>query len=140
MNNEEFAQHVLSQIPADRPFAPTAYYDPDGDCIEFVAAPDSYYAERIDTLLTVYRSQETHEIIGSLIKGVSKFLRAFLQRAPGFKIEVQDGRFKLVHLFTAKLWTEPIDPKTLPGITYQKLRQVAEQTGAEVDVGELVLT
>src|SRR5205823_2572162 len=84
MNNEEFAHHVLSQVPVDQPFEPTTYYDPDGDCIEFIAAPDSYYAERIDTLLTVYRSQETHEIIGSLIKGVSKFLRAFLQRAPGF--------------------------------------------------------
>ena len=140
MTNEEFAQHVLGQVPAEIEFHPTADYDADGDCIEFIAAPDSYYAERIDTLVTVYRSQETDEVVGSLIKGVSKFLRDVLKRAPGFKIEVHDGRIKLVHLFTAKLWTEPLDPNTVPGITYRELREVAEETGTEVEVGDLALT
>lgn len=140
MTNEQFAQHVLSQVPTDHRFKPSAFYDADGDCIEFVAAPDSYYAERIDTLVTVYRSQETKEIIGSLIKGVSKFLRNVVERAPGFRIEIRDGRIKLVHLFTAKLWSEEIGPTTIPGITYQKLRQVAEETGTEVEVGDMALT
>lgn len=140
MNNEQFAEHVLSKVAADQPFEPTAYYDADGDCIEFIAAPDSYYAERVDTLVTVYRSQETDEIIGSLLKGVSRFLREVLRRSPGFKFEIQDGRMKLVHLFTAKLWTEAPDPNTVPGLTYRKLRQVAEETGAEVEMGDLALT
>jgi hypothetical protein len=94
----------------------------------------------MDTLVTVYRSQETHEIVGSLVKGVRKFLRQVLEHFPGFRIEIRDGRIKLTHLFTAKLWTEEMDPNTLPGITYQKLRQKAEETGAEVEVGELALT
>src|SRR5438445_8425117 len=106
MSNAEFADLVLSQVPKDHTFTPTAYYDPDGDCIEFIAAPDSFYGERIDALVTVYRSQETHEVVGSLIKGVRKFLRKVLERSPGFKIEVRDGRIKLTHLFTARLWTE----------------------------------
>jgi len=140
MTNEEFALEVLSQVPADQRFLPTAVYDADGDCIEFIAAPDSFYAERVDTLVTVYRSQETDEIVGSLIKGVSKFLRGVLQRTPGFRIEIQEGRIKLVHLFTAKLWTEEIDPKTVPGIAYRELRQVAEETGTEVEMGDAALT
>jgi hypothetical protein len=28
----------------------------------------------------------------------------------------------------------------IPGVTYQKLRDKAEETGAEVDVGDLALT
>jgi len=47
---------------------------------------------------------------------------------------------KLVHLFTAKLWTEAPAPNTVPGLTYGKLRQVAEETGAEVEMGDLALT
>jgi hypothetical protein len=110
-----------------------------GSPFEFIAGPDSFYGERIDTLVTVYRGQETHEVIGSLIKGVRMFLQKVLERSPGFNFEIRDGRMKLTHLFTARLWTEEMDPNTLPGITYQKLRQKAEETGAEVEVGELAL-
>lgn len=140
MTNDDFAQLVLSKVPADHVFKPVAQYDPDGDCIEFIAAPDSYYAVRIDPLVTVYRSQETNEVVGSLIKGVRKFLGNVLRSAPGFKIEIRDGRIKLVHLFTARLWSEAMDPNAVPGITYRKLRERAEETGAEVDVGDLALT
>lgn len=140
MTNDEFAALVLSKVPPGQAFKPTAYYDADGDCIEFISAPDSYYAERIDSLLTVYRSQETNEIVGSLIKGVRQFIQQVVQRAPGFRIEVRDGRIKLTHLFTAKLWTQSMDANAVPGIVYQKLRDQAEETGAEADVGDLALT
>lgn len=33
-----------------------------------------------------------------------------------------------------------MDPNTLPGLTYQKLREKAEETGAEVDVYRLMPT
>ena len=136
MTNEDFAQLVLKQVPAEFHFEPTATYDADGDCIEFIAAPDSFYAERIVALITVYRSQE---IVGSLLKGVSKFLRTLLDRVPGFRIEIRDGRIRLMHLFTAKLWSEPTDPNTLPGVAYRMLRTLAEKSGTEVDMGDLVL-
>jgi hypothetical protein len=50
-------------------------YDPDGACIEFLAKPEPFYAERIDDLVTVYYSQDTHEVIGSLLKGGFHALR-----------------------------------------------------------------
>ena len=49
--------------------------------------------------MTVYYSQETGQVIGSFIKGVSKFCHAFLKKMPGFQIEIQDRRVKLRHIF-----------------------------------------
>ncbi|MCH7727693.1 MAG: hypothetical protein IH991_14605 [Planctomycetes bacterium] len=104
-------------------FKPTATYDPDGDCIEFLAKPDPFYAERIDDLVTVYYSQETDEVIGSLIKGASKFCNEMLKRMPGFRIEIQAGRVSLQHFFLARLWSEVLDPDDLHSLTYRKLLQ-----------------
>src|SRR5713226_4287966 len=98
-SNEEFAKRMLLLARPAGQFRPTATYDRDGDCIEFLAKPDAFYAERVDDLVTVYYSQETGEVIGSLIKGVSKFCNDFLKKMPGFKIEIYDGRVRLVHLF-----------------------------------------
>ena len=73
LTNEEFGRLVMENAGSAEAFQPTALYDPDGDCIEFLAAPDPFYAERVDELVTVYYSQNTNEIIGSLIKGISRF-------------------------------------------------------------------
>jgi hypothetical protein len=74
--NGDFAERMARLARSRDQFRPTATYDPDGDCIEFLAKPDSFHAERIDDLVTVYYSQETDEVIGALIKGVSKLRTA----------------------------------------------------------------
>jgi len=131
--NEEFAKRMmLLAQPAER-FKPTATYDPDGDCIEFLASPDPFYAERVDDLVTVYYSQQTNEVIGSLLKGVSKFCRTVLQQMPGFRIEIRDGRISLEHIFRARLWSAELKPQSLPTLTYQKLIAMAEQDEVEVE-------
>ena len=138
-SNEDFAKRMmLLAQPAER-FKPMATYDPDGDCIEFLASPDPFFAERIDDLVTVYYSQETHEVIGSLIKGVSKFCRTVLQQMPGFRIEIHDGRVSLEHIFCARLWSAPLDPQSLPTLAYRKLIAMAEQAQVEVEADELCL-
>jgi len=124
---------MLLAKPAER-FKPTATYDPDGDCVEFLANPDPFYAERVDDLVTVYYSQETDEVIGSLIKGVSKFCGRFLDRMPGFRIEVRDGRVKLEHVFRARLWSSDHRPGEMPTLIYEKLIDVAEETDAEAEL------
>jgi hypothetical protein len=111
----------------------TAVYDPDGDCIEFLAKPEPFYAERIDDLVTVYYSQETREVIGSLIKGASRFCSEILKRLPGFRIEVIDRDVRLEHIFLAKLWSSEHDPADLATITYRKLIKVAEETGVKLE-------
>jgi hypothetical protein len=140
MSDLTFNELVLSKVSPGGSFRPMATYDADGDCIDFLTSNESYRAERIDSLVTVYYGRESKEIIGSLIKGVSKFVREVVERSPGFKIEIRDGRIKLVHLFTAGLWGFQEGPGGPRAITYQKLREAAEKAGAEADVEDLALT
>lgn len=116
------------------PFKPTATYDPDGDCIEFLFKPDAFYAERMDDLVTVYYSQDSKEIIGSLLKGITKFWNDTLSKMPGFKIEIHDGKVCLQHIFLVGLWSEELDPEDLVTRTYRKLIDVSRETIVE---GEL---
>jgi hypothetical protein len=130
MSNADFAAHLL-KLAQDAPaFQPTAVYDADGDCIEFLSRPDPFYAERVDDLVTVYRSQDNGEIIGSLIKGV----HPLLEKHPGLRIEVQDGRVRLVHLIRARLWTSNLDPMDILSVTYRKLIEVAEESNVETEL------
>lgn len=136
-SNSEFARRMLLLArPADS-FKPTATYDPDGDCIEFLAQPDPFFAERIDDLVTVYYSQDTGEVIGSLIKGVSKFYNDIKQKLPGFQIEIGDGRIRLRHLFLARMWSVDLKPQDLTILAYRKLIDVSRETIVE---GELCTT
>lgn len=130
-SNEEFAKRMMLLARSAEQFEPTATYDPDGDCIEFLAKPDPFYAERVDDLLTVYYSQETGEVIGSLLKGVSRFCKQMLEKMPGFRVEIHDGRIQLVHIFRARLWSSKLHPQDLPALVYRKLIEVADD--AEVD-------
>jgi len=136
MTNEEYATRVAELAKDAGPRQATAVYDPDGDCIEFLSKPEPFYAERIDDLVTVYHSQATHEIIGSLIKGASRFCNEILKRLPGFRIEVIDGTVRLEHIFLAKLWSAEHDPSDFATITYRKLIKVAEETGVELEGAE----
>ena len=92
-----------------------------------------FYAERIDSLVTVYYSESTGEIIGSLLKGVRKFIAKMSEKAPGFRIEIEDGKVRLEHLFNLKLWYAE-EPRKEIVLTYKKLRDAAEQVDAEADL------
>ena len=124
---------MLLARPAEQ-FEPTATYDPDGDCIEFLAKPDSFYAERVDDFVTVYYSQETQEVIGSLIKGVHGFSEKILKAMPGFQIEIRDRRVRLVHIFRAQLWSSKAAPEPSIALTYEKLIKVAEDSQVETEM------
>ena len=103
--------------------------------LEGLPAPlKAFYAERIDDLVTVYYSHETNEIVGSLIKCVSKFYRDVVQKVPGLKIEIHDGRLRLVHIFRAKLWTSDLGREDITTLTYQKLLLVAEASNVETEL------
>lgn len=136
VTNAEFAKRMILLARPAEEFQPTATYDPDGDCIEFLAKPDPFYAERVDDLVTVYYSQETGEVIGSLIKGVGKFCRETLGKMPGFRIVVQDGPVRLQHIFLARMWSLDRNPDDLETLTYRKLIEVSRETEVH---GELCL-
>jgi len=134
MSDDELARTVMGMAELDGPFEPQATYIPEGDCIEFLAANDDYYAERIDGLVTVYYSRETGQIIGSLIKGVRAFCQKILKQYPGFKIEIEDQRIKLEHIFRAKLWSQEHAKGDMIVKTYRKLIQVAEDADVQAEL------
>lgn len=82
MKLEEFAGMMRRTAADADPFRPMAYYDPDGDCIEVFFSNDHFVGKRLDKWVTVYINPEKNEIIGSLIKDVSKLMRQF----PGLAI------------------------------------------------------
>ena len=136
--NEKFAQEVLSLCPEASEFKPSAYYDSDGDCIEFIAVDEPFKAERIDRWVTVYYSRKTGDIIGSQIKQVSKLLSIILKHKPNFRLNVKDGRIKLTHFFTIENLQLEERPDEQFEVTYEKLRQTAKNVDAEVEIGTLV--
>jgi hypothetical protein len=134
VTNNEFAKRMLLLGRPAEHFRPTATYDRDGDCIEFLIKPDPFRAERVDDLVTVYYSQETGEVIGSLIKGVSKFCQQMFEQLPGFRVQIRDHRVTLDHIFLARLWSSNFDPESLETLTYQKLIEVADEVEVEGDL------
>ena len=133
-SSSDFAKQMMELAESAEAFVPTATYDPDGDCIEFIAKPDSFYAERVDDLVTVYHSQETNEVVGSLIKGITGFTKRLSETMPGFRIEIREGRVRLVHIFRAKLWGSKREPRDIATLTYEKLIQVAEDSEVETEM------
>jgi len=133
MSRADFAAAVLDRSEGAPSFEPGAYYDPDGDCIEFFAKTGGFYAERIDELLTVYRSRESGEIIGSLVKGISRLFRQMNRHMPGFVVEVHDGEVELQHVLRARLWTATEHDQVVVR-TYKKILSVAGEAGLKTNI------
>ncbi|HEV57176.1 MAG TPA: hypothetical protein ENN87_06720 [Phycisphaerales bacterium] len=132
LSNEEFAKAVDEIAAQTRGGRPVAYYDKDGDCIEFLATHANFWAERIDDLVTVYYDEQTDEVIGSLLKGVSTFIK----KHPNCAICVEAGKVRLAHLFIAGgMLTEQAEKnKEFVVQIYRKLVRKAEETKAEAEI------
>jgi hypothetical protein len=132
--DEQFLAEMESMFGPPQDFRPTATYIAEGDCIEFFARPGSYYAKRLDDLVTVYLSRANDEVVGSLIKGVSSFCRDVLKRFPQFGIVIDGGKVRLEHLFLARLMTE--DPAHEPDAApaYKELIDAAHEANAEAEL------
>jgi len=139
MTNEEFQKLVVSKVPVGHAFRPMSIYDPDDDTIEFLTSNESYRVERVDSLVTVYYGRETKEIIGSLIKGVSKSLPKIAGEGTDLWLEIRSGRIRLVHFFQAirKHCSKKKTAKPTILIVYEKLEQLAEVNSLETDIGNL---
>ena len=70
--------HFLADtIGTDPTFLGEPWYNPYGDCIVYKMADEAAVADRIDELLTIYRSAEDNRPIGFQIKGVAAIARKF---------------------------------------------------------------
>ena len=71
---EHFLAHTMEGAPT---FRAEPWYNPDGDCIVYKMANEASIADRIDELLTIYRSAVDNRPIGFQIKGIGAILRKF---------------------------------------------------------------
>lgn len=70
--------HFLDEFVEGEPgFAPEPWYNPYGDCVTFALADEARIADRIDGVLTIYRSAIDNRPIGYQIKGVMAIVRKF---------------------------------------------------------------
>lgn len=133
-SSDEFMAEMDAMFGSQpKAFRPSATYIPAGDCIEFVAKPGRYHAQRLDDLVTLYLSEADGEIVGSLVKGVGQLCKQITEKYPEFMSDIDNGRVRLEHLFLAHLWSGPARSKVVRR-TYKKLIDVAEETKVEAEL------
>jgi len=64
-------------MQGEQRFVPEPWYNPDGDCIVYQLVDEAIIAERIDELLTIYRSAIDRRPIGFQVKGVAAIIKSF---------------------------------------------------------------
>lgn len=74
------------------------WYNKYGDCVEFRACGDAYYAERIDGFLTIYRHFEDERPVGFQVKGVLTLLKTFPFERLRIEAEVSEDRLTKISL------------------------------------------
>ena len=80
--NDAFAQQVLARVGPQPRLGPRVFFNSDGDCIELLLSNDSYRAQRLDSLVTVYVNRENGDLVGALVKGVSRFIAEMVELRP----------------------------------------------------------
>jgi len=84
-------KHFLNDyVEGEQRFVSEPWYNSDGDCIEYQTADEAVVSDRIDDILTIYRSVETDKPIGFKIKGIQAILRKFGYDGLAVQLE-QDG-------------------------------------------------
>lgn len=123
-------EEYLDKTKPAKIFRPLAQYIPEGDCLVFYFKPDPSHAERLDELLTVFRSQESGELTGCKIKGIKCILKRLEDYGmPSRKKSVD------VRIIFGGYGLSAIEPKQG---AIEELRQAAEKVNAHVDAGELI--
>ncbi len=70
--------HFLADAIGTAPtFLAEPWYNPYGDCIVYKMVDEAAVADRVDELLTIYRSAEDNRPIGFQLKGVTAIIRKF---------------------------------------------------------------
>lgn len=129
--DKDVIEFLRRDAPSD--FAPNAFYSQEGDSLFFYFDnPTSYYAQRIDDFLTVYRdTTPDKKLIGCQVKGVP----GALNLVGAFLLDIEDDYVKLSMIFLAcmAVTDAPMEMKRF----YIQLRQAARNT--KIPKEELVL-
>ncbi|MBN2271676.1 MAG: hypothetical protein JXN61_13740 [Sedimentisphaerales bacterium] len=71
-------KHFLSEfVQGEQEFTARPWYNPDGDCIIYQTADEAVVRDRVDAILTMYRSAIDNRPIGFQIKDVRAIIEKF---------------------------------------------------------------
>lgn len=102
MTDEEYANAVFEIAAQEQcEFSPFVAPNEDGDCVEFFVSPNDYYAKRIDDYLTLYLDEETENVVGFVVKNITRILNRVAARQADYAFVIRDGEMRLEALFTA---------------------------------------
>lgn len=71
------AHFLAGMVEGEPGFKPIPWYNPYGDCLTFATVDEARVAERIDHILTIYRSAIDDRPIGFQIKGARAIVKRF---------------------------------------------------------------
>lgn len=108
-------------------FRPVPTYCNDGDYVSFFFESEMCYAERVDSLLTVYLSEKTGDLVGCKIKGITELAK----RVATF-VHIDDGNVQVGLLFLSASALQE---------SKQRYREIAEKAkDASVNLSEVLHT
>ena len=86
-------KHPLEHlVEGERGFCATPWFNPHGDCVTFAIANEARIADRIDGILTIYRSAVDDRPIGYQIKDVTAIQRRMGLQAVEIQSEEAQGQ------------------------------------------------
>jgi len=107
-------KHFLEGKMAGKPeFRAEPWYNPYGDCIEYQLVDEAFVADRVDELLTIYRSVLDNRPIGFQIKGVQAIIRKFGWEGLVVASEAGAGQVRSVSVVALLLAAYETGPMTL---------------------------
>lgn len=78
LSNEEFARLAMDAYLEHEQLGiewkPCAFYNEDGDLIEWHSERVRYYGERVNEIITLYRAEDDDRIVGGCIKNIDYIL------------------------------------------------------------------
>ena len=92
---EHFLKGLVTGVPE---FRPQPWYNSYGDCIIYQTANEAIVAQRVDELLTVYRSALDNRPIGFQIKGVHAIIEKFGLEALTVESEAAGGQIRTISI------------------------------------------
>ncbi len=121
-------QRIQQPSRQPRTFKPWAYYDRDGDFIQFLARQVSFRAHRVDDALTVLYNQENpKEVVGCLLNDISQLRRSVPEIDSVVRVS-ENGQLSIKHLLEVTLRQYADRCNKSINMIYDTLIDLAEET------------
>ena len=127
----ELIKYINTHPPVGT-FKPCAYYGAEEDALMFYFRNSPDYAQRINSVVTIYLSMDDNELVGCQIKGVGRILRELGQ----LDVTIKHGKIKLQVVLLAVMERMMNESDTRE--VYRTVFKKAQETDVELEVPALV--